>query len=151
VKPDGFALVCDTREQTPWDFPEDVRIVRAALPAGDYAPVGGEQRCAIERKSLADYLASITGERERFKRELERLKGYDFACVLVEAHLEEVTARRYRANVHPAAVLGTTAALTLDYCPVLFVGDRRHAADMALRLLRRFWEKHLRTSPEAAA
>ena len=146
----GFAIVRDTREQKPWDFAADVAIVDAALPAGDYAPLGAETRCAVERKSLADWIGSITWERERFKRELAKLKSYEFAAVVIEANMADVYAREYRSQVHPNAVLGSAIAVTLDFCPVIWAGNREHGANLCARLLRRFWDKRVNVEVEAA-
>jgi len=45
---------------------------------GDYSIVGQEHRIAIERKSVEDFLGSITAGNARFRREHERM-----ACLAV--------------------------------------------------------------------
>jgi DNA excision repair protein ERCC-4 len=134
-------LVVDTREQRPWRFPDDVVTVRACLPAGDYSVVGLETRIAIERKELGDFVNCCTHERERFKRELEKLHAYDFAAVIVESNLVDIGAGVYRSRATPQSIIGTAAAITLDYCPVLFASDRVEAARYARVLLTRFARK----------
>ncbi|WP_438014900.1 ERCC4 domain-containing protein [Sorangium sp. So ce315] len=146
-----LVVVVDTREQRPWRFPEDVATVRAALPAGDYSVQGFETRIAIERKELGDFVACCTHERERFKRELEKLRAYDFAAVIVEANLADVAAGCYRSRATPQSIIGSAAAITLDYCPVLFASDREEAARFARLLLTRFARKAREAAPMEAA
>lgn len=76
--------IVDTRDQTPWIL-EPMRTVRAGLDIGDYSILGLESVIAIERKSLADFVACCGAERERFQRELDRLRGWPVTAVVVEA------------------------------------------------------------------
>lgn len=141
ITPDLLAIVRDTREQEGhgyW-FAPTVPMVVAKLDSGDYAPFGYENRCAIERKTLGDYIQSITWEHARFRRELDRLKTYDYAAVVVEASHNDVTEHRYRSKVAPHWVFATTATLSIRYCPIFFCGDRKHAASFTLMLLERWW------------
>ena len=130
-------IAVDTREQEPYGFdPTRVSTVRRALPAGDYSLAGRETTVAIERKSLEDFVSTTIHARERFARELRRLAAYDFACVVVEASLEDVLAHRYRSAAHPNAVLGAALSIILDHrVPVFFCGDRQHACRFVEDLL----------------
>lgn len=74
---DRITVVVDTREQEPYSFDSDkVSAVRKALPAGDYSLVGLEERVAVERKSLTDFVSTVIRGRKRFHRELEKLSAY---------------------------------------------------------------------------
>jgi ERCC4-type nuclease len=144
LAPGTFAIVTDTREQRPYTFPSDVPIVVAKLDAGDLSVVGAEHRCAVDRKQIGDFVACCTWERERFTRELERLAGYDFAAVVVEASLLDVRAKCYRANVAPAVIVASAASIAVRYgVHVYFAGDRASCADFCLRLLRSFHKHHM--------
>lgn len=136
-------VVVDTREQEPYAFdPERVTIVRRALPAGDYSLDGHEMAIAAERKSIDDYVASVVRGRDRFARELRILSGYDVACVVVEATLEDILAHRYRSDAHPNAVLGATLSIIVDRSvPVFFCGDRQIARRFVEGLLCRYHRK----------
>src|SRR5688572_14128726 len=71
-------LVIDTREQTPLPF-ERLATERGTLHTGDYSFKGGEDVFAVERKTIPDLVACCIGEnRERFCRELHRLRGFLF-------------------------------------------------------------------------
>ncbi len=144
----AFTVVEDTREQTPWDL-VGVNVVRACLPAGDYSILGYETRVALERKELGDFVACCTHERPRFVRELEKLRGYDFAAVIVEADMADVFGHAYRSHATPQSVIGSVAAFTIDYVPFIFAGSREHAASFALRMLRKYYERQVRAGVAA--
>jgi ERCC4-type nuclease len=138
-----ITVVVDTREQEPYAFdPALVTAVRQALPAGDYSLPGYEASIAVERKSLEDFVASVIKARARFGRELRLLSEYDLGCVVVEATLEDVLARRYRSGAHPSAVLGATLSIIVDHgVPVFFCGDRQLACRFVEGLLCRYHRK----------
>jgi DNA excision repair protein ERCC-4 len=134
MTPPRFTIVIDSREQTPFCF-GDWPTAPGTLASGDYSIQGLETRCAIERKSLSDLCACVTHERERFGRELLRLRGYPVRAVIVEADLSEVMAGAYRSQVKPAAILGSCAAWQVRYgVPFMFAGQ--HGAALTLALLR---------------
>jgi ERCC4-type nuclease len=100
--------------------------VRRALPAGDYSIEGLEDRVAVERKTLDDFVSTVIHSRARFREELRKLAGYRAACVVVEAGLIDVLQKRYRGDAHPNAVLGNALSLILDYrVPVFFCTTRQ--------------------------
>ena len=120
-------LIVDTREQEEYSFdPRLVATVRRALPAGDYSIEGLEDRVAVERKTLDDFVSTVIHSRTRFREELRKLTGYRAACVVVEAGLMDVLQKRYRGGAHPNAVLGNALSLILDYrVPVFFCTTRQ--------------------------
>ena len=132
-----ITLVIDSREQEPWSFDSSVVAVeRRALPAGDYSVAGLEDRVAVERKSLDDLIATVIRGRKRFARELERLRTYDAACIVVEASLAELMAGGYRSGAHPASVLGAVMSIIVDVgIPVFFCSDRQFACRFTLDYL----------------
>ena len=78
-------IIQDTREQYPFSFEGyPVEVKPGTLPTGDYSLDGFEDRIAIERKAAGDLISCMTGGRERFRRELERLRGYEAAAVVVD-------------------------------------------------------------------
>lgn len=122
-------IVIDTREQEPYSFdPRLTGAVRRALPAGDYSVEGLEDRVAVERKTLDDFVSTVIHSRARFRKELRKLAGYPAACVVVEAGVLDVLLHRYRGDAHPNAVLGNALSVILDYrVPVFFCGNRQAA------------------------
>lgn len=75
-------LLVDTREKKPLQF-SYLPAESATLYTGDYSVKGLEECFAVERKSLADLAGSLTRERDRFMREMHRLRGYPCAYLLV--------------------------------------------------------------------
>lgn len=108
-------IVIDTREQTPLPF-RRLPSCPGTLQTGDYSAFGLETLLAIERKSIPDLVACCVGEnRERFERELHRLRGFRFKRLLVVGARAEIDQHRYRSNVRPAAVLATLSAFEIRY------------------------------------
>jgi ERCC4-type nuclease len=140
-------VVIDTREQQPWTFDgQGFNTMRAKLDAGDYSVFGLEQRVSIERKSLDDWTGTVIRDRKRFYRELERLRGYDFRAVVIEASVREIMAGRYKSQVQPSTVLGFIAEVTIAQAvPVYLAGTRAEAQILAGALLR-MAEKKMRVA-----
>lgn len=122
-------IVIDTREQEPYSFdPRLAATARRALPAGDYSVEGLEQRVAVERKSLNDFVSTVIHGRACFRNELRKLGGYRAACIVVEAGVLDVLLHRYRGDAHPNAVLGSALSIILDFrIPVFFCSSRQAA------------------------
>jgi DNA excision repair protein ERCC-4 len=132
-------VVVDSREQKPLTFPAEVKTIPGTLTAGDYSMPGFEEHCAIERKELSDLLVCITTERDRFKRELLRLRSYACKAVVVEATLADIMAGRYRSRVHPSAVVGSICSWMNRYkVPFVFAGNRDGAAVIVLSMLKNY-------------
>jgi ERCC4-type nuclease len=72
-------VICiDSREQQPLVFTR-LRSVVGTLTSGDYSVLGLQELFAVERKTVADLVACCVGEnRQRFERELHRLRGFRF-------------------------------------------------------------------------
>ena len=126
-------LVIDTREQTPLTFTRLPSIV-AGLATGDYSVAGLEDHFAVERKSIADLVASVTRERERFERELARLRGCEFRRLLVIGTREDIGAGRYVSKALPKAVLASVDTFEARYSlPVVWEPDATIAASLVER------------------
>ena len=126
---DRIAVIVDTREQEPYAFdPKRVIVTRKALLAGDYSIEGCEDSVAVERKTLEDFVSTVIRSRKRFKKELQRLSGYEFVCIVVEADLSDILGGRYRSGANPNAVLGALLSIIVDFgVPVFFCSDRQAA------------------------
>lgn len=114
-------IVIDTREQDPLPF-EKMTSHRTMLVSGDYSVAGLEHLFAVERKSIPDLVSCCVGQnRERFERELHRLRGFRFKRLLVVGSEAEILAAQYRSNIKPKAVIGTLRAFEVRYdIPVVF-------------------------------
>lgn len=84
----GFKIFIDTREQQPLeiDYPTEVR----GLKFGDYALNDPDNKCYIERKSIKDFIGTLSGGYERFCREIERaIAANAHLVVLIESPLSD--------------------------------------------------------------
>jgi ERCC4-type nuclease len=130
-------LLIDTREPWPhpWrvHFPADIEPVREGLETGDIA-LACNPGVVVERKTVSDFLGSITAGRERFEAELKRGRRLDFMAVVVEGTMLDCLDDR--GGMSAESLLGTVAAISRRYCPVLFAGTSGMAARLALRILR---------------
>jgi DNA excision repair protein ERCC-4 len=122
-------IVIDTREQTPLTFSR-LKSTTGTLTTGDYSFAGGEELFSIERKSTPDLVACCVGDnRERFFRELHRLRGYRFKRLLVIGTVEEVAAGTYRSRITPSAVLATLQCIEARFdVPVVWTPSPASAA-----------------------
>lgn len=82
MKKTDLVIIQDTREQMPLIFPE-AAVEISTLQTGDYSLKGFEDKVCIERKSLADLLQSLGQERERFMREVHRMRAYEYAGIVI--------------------------------------------------------------------
>ena len=78
-------IIVDAHERYAWNFShQQATTVRRALPAGDYAVADDERRviAAVERKCLADLVATVTNGKLRFA--MAALAAVPRAAVVVE-------------------------------------------------------------------
>ena len=131
----GATLQIDTRE--PWPHPwqrhlPEVTFQRHGLETGDIC-LAGNPLLVIERKTVSDFLGSITSGRERFNNELRRARYLDAFWIIVEGSLPDVNARK--GGMSEASLLGTIAAFSRRGIQIIFAGSERMAALIAWRLL----------------
>jgi ERCC4-type nuclease len=116
--------------------------VRATLPTGDVTFAGARGLYAIERKSLADLVGSLTWGRDRFWREVERLAVLGAlggaAAVIVEGDVAGLDRELADRRVPPWTVVASTLAIVAEGVPVVWAGNRPNAERCALWLLRRW-------------
>ena len=145
-------VIVDTRERAPWTFEaqegirfsQGITTVRRKLESGDYSVDGLEDRVAIERKSLDDWVGTVMRERSRFYRELDRLRAFEFRCVIIEASLRDVYAKRATSNANPDSILGFIAEVTVAQRVPVYLGGSRAEAQLLAAAFLKTAEKKLR-------
>jgi ERCC4-type nuclease len=136
-------IIIDSREQRPLDF-GDWPTERAGLDTGDYSLRGFTDLIAIERKSLPDLVMCCGRERDRFMRELNRLRAYRYRAVVVEATYKKIQGGKWRSQLKPAHVIGSIASWGAKFnIEFVFAGDPEGAAVWTVNRLRKIHE-HLR-------
>tara|TARA_Y100000004_G_scaffold188413_1_gene242484 strand:- start:2360 stop:3313 length:954 start_codon:yes stop_codon:yes gene_type:complete len=127
----------DTREQMPLKFKEcEIRV--KTLPFGDYCFFDNEHthNCYVERKSIKDFIGTLSGGFERFEREIIRCQEADgYLVVLVERNLNECMAfkklpyvsKKVRAT--PEYIFSNVRTLIQKYphLQFLFVNGRKES------------------------
>ena len=133
-----FVITIDTREQKPYGFACATQTRK--LEAGDYSAAGLEDRVAVERKSLPDFVHTVIHDSQRFHAELRKLAALDLACVVVEADLDAVLRGLRQADlrlVTPTAVLGAALHIAVRFrVPVYWCGSRQAACAFTEAFLR---------------
>lgn len=127
---DSPTIIVDTREQTPLVF-ENLTSERGTLQSGDYSIQGLEHELAIERKSIPDLCGSLTRGRDRFERELHRLRGFSFARILIVGSPHEVQATAANAK----AIFSSVSAFEARY-GIPFIWEP--SPELAARLVERW-------------
>jgi len=140
-------IVVDSHEQYPYRFAnQQVHTVKRALPAGDYAVnVDGRLAAAVERKSLADLVSSLTGGTLRYA--LAELAALPRAAVVVE---DRYSAVFKLDRVRPALVADGLAELQVRWpnVAIVFCETRALAEEWTYRYLA---ATHQWATTEAAA
>ena len=135
-------IVVDAHERYAWNFShQQATTVRRALPAGDYAVAdeSGEIVAAVERKSLADLVATVTNGKLRFA--MAALAAVPRAAVVVE---DRYSAIFKLTRVRPRVVADGIAELQVRYptVPIVFCETRQLAQEWAYRFLGAALEHH---------
>ncbi|WP_319584905.1 ERCC4 domain-containing protein [uncultured Pseudodesulfovibrio sp.] len=147
-------IVRDNREQSPFHFVgeqyEGVTVVEGTLATGDYSLAGLESRVAVERKSLADFVASISTGRDRFERELARARGLDAFMVVVEAPFSDLAAGSYRSRMKPKAATQTVYSFMSRYRATFHFAQNRAWAEYATFHFLRHYARQMEREYKAA-
>ena len=125
-------ILIDTREQNPLRF-ENLPSERATLPVGDYGVKGfslwDNPAFVVERKGMEDLCRSLGTDRERFMREVEKMRGFRFRALVIEGTQDMIELKQYRSLIVPSAVLSTLDALAVRAgLHVFWCGDPAGAA-----------------------
>lgn len=133
-------IIVDTREQNAYNFSGyQVEIIQGTLTSGDYSLAGLTDLVTVERKELSDILGCLSHDRERFTRELERLRGYHAAALVIEAPYNTIASGRYRSKIDPNAATQSLVSIMANYrLPVFFAHNRADAEFFTYNFLRHF-------------
>jgi ERCC4-type nuclease len=140
-KPLPLSITVDTREQIPYTFYREVEagqvaVLRAKLATGDYALSDRPVVAVVERKSISDLWGSVGGGRERFARELVRMRAIRWPAIVIEGTLGAVCRHNSRAwaadsrRMRPAVVVNTLIAwgqrhgVQVQYCDSRALAER---------------------------
>ena len=105
------------------DSSEGISVELETLEVGDYVL---SDRVAVERKSVDDFLDTLTGGRSLFDQMGDLSSSYARPLLVLEGERKQL----YATGVHPNAVRGALASVVVDYgVPVLFTADQEETAE----------------------
>jgi len=147
-----YEVIRDTREQEGWVFPASdpcLGTVVGTLKTGDYTLKGYEDVFVIERKgSTGEFAANIV--QSRFERELERLKGFRYAFVVLEFTISDIVSFPYNSGIpkdkwrslriSPQFLMKRINDFQVQYPNVHFVFAGSHGREFASSLFKRIAE-----------
>ena len=129
-------LIIDTRE--PWPHPWEPHLpqahfLRDGLETGDIA-LAANRNLVVERKTVPDFLGSVTAGRERFEAELKRSRVLDHFAIVIEGSMMDVIAESGGFTLE--SLFGTVAAFSRRWgVAIHFAGSQRNAARLAWAIL----------------
>jgi ERCC4-type nuclease len=139
-------IIIDTHETNAFSFasitPRPEVIFRRLL-TGDYSIDGYESRITIERKSLPDLFGSTGNYRQRFEREFDRMRSFDYAALVIEADLRTIIQKPPEySDMNPKAVFRTLLSWSMKYGVKVWPCPDRVFAEKTTFLLLDFWYRH---------
>lgn len=129
-------IIIDTRE--PWPHPWEIHLpeahfLRDGLETGDIA-LAANRNLVVERKTVSDFLGSVTAGRERFEAELRRSRVLDHFAIVIEGSMLDVIADSGGFTME--SLFGTVAAFSRRWgVAIHFAGSERYAARLAWSIL----------------
>ena len=138
----NVTIIIDSREKKPLRIRQFNTEV-SGLPVGDYGIKGfsdwDNPQFVAERKGIDDLIGSVTSGRARFLREIQKLRQFGFACILVEALRDQVVTGQYVSEANPNSVLATLDAIVVRAgIHLIWCDGRRGMADQLESLVRQF-------------
>lgn len=132
-----FIILVDTREQIPFRFPN---TKSQALPYGDYSvEYNGKSyhdKIVIERKGGIGELYAFSGsERDRFCRELEKMKDVKYKYILIEADFLDIVNKQPYGKLPSSTVYSTILSFAIKYqITPLFCNSHQNARQVLWKL-----------------
>lgn len=119
-------IIIDKAEQDP--LPISFATSIEHLTTGDYSYKGGEMTFRVERKSIADLTTCIGVDRDRFERQLDRMRAYQYPRLLIVGDASDFINGRYRSRLDPAKGLSSLRAFEARYIPIWWESTAESAA-----------------------
>jgi hypothetical protein len=137
----NFIVLQDTREQLPYKFPA---LKEQCLPFGDYSlEYDGKQyfnEIIFERKGNVSELYAFSGsERDRFVRELEKMKDVKYKYLLFEFDFMAIVNNQSYGLLPAQTVYATLFSFMIRYNIIpLFCGNRINCRSTMFKLMQFF-------------
>jgi len=106
------------------------------MATGDYGILEYPDKITVELKETSDIIQCCTTSRDRFERELVRMREYPYRAIVVMGTWEEIASGNYRSAIKPQAVLGSLMAFAMSAnVSIIMAEDRKKAGLLVARLL----------------
>jgi hypothetical protein len=134
---ENLIILVDRREQNPFSYP---KTELTTLHAGDYSfmwkGVDYRDKVIVERKGSISELFELSGSgRERFGREVEKLKTVGVRFILCEFSYADIVNNQPPGALLPQCVYGTLIKLhAVDGLPTIFCGNRVNARNYLYKI-----------------
>jgi len=130
-----------------WAEYEDTITIRKKLDVGDYSIEGEENIIVVERKSMDDFVACCSRERDRFERELQRMTQ-TYRLLLVECSPLDIFTHQYHSKkVAENCVAGSLTDWYFQYgLQSLFVSGKKEGEWW----LHHYFTKYLKNKEEGS-
>lgn len=140
-------IIVDTREQEPYEFKATEHcagFIVEKLDCGDYGLKECPNLIVVERKKSVDELCGNFGiNRERFERELERMKEVKLKYIVVEDYWSSIFKPHF-SHMPANVIFESIFALELKYnIHFIFAGTRSMAHNIVRVLLLRAYKYHV--------
>jgi len=141
-----FKIFTDNREQLPFKFPN---TIYGTLPCGDYTvEFEGKlynNQIVIERKGGISEIYGATGSgRDRWERELEKLKSVEIKMVLCEFSYMDLVNKQPFGKLPSSAVYSSICSWQAQYnIPFIFCENRVNARGYLYKLFYEFTKHNI--------
>jgi hypothetical protein len=137
-------IIIDTREQKPFKF-NGLNTVVSKIDYGDYA-LSSSPEVSVERKSLSDFLGTMSGGFERFEKEIVRAgRSGGYVVVITESPLNDVLYQKRRFGKCSSDFISHKIRLLMrshSNIQFIFAKNRPHAEELTLKVLQ--WGNRVR-------
>ena len=139
-------IIVDTREQKPYlnifDKLNQKYLIKK-LSIGDYSIKGYEDKFAIERKTLDDFISSITRGRNRFEKEIKKAKDLKYFALIIECSFYDIKNRNYYSKIDPEVILSTIFKWSIKHNLKIYFMETREGGSLSiLKLAESFLRYH---------
>jgi len=113
---------------------------KGTLHTGDYSLKGFEHEIAIERKSLNDWVGSITQGRERLEAEIMRAKkDLKYFAIIIETDMRQIWRAKIFSKISRKAIVNTFLYWSVKYNIPIFLVSNRSQGQYVIRELLQAW------------
>lgn len=139
----SIVYLIDSREKLPLSIPNSKKTY---LEYGDYSIKGLENIVSVERKSIQDWVSSITGQnRKNFENRIERaIKKLKFYAIVIDGSYSELgDSKNWFGDTKASSVKGTATKWIVKYSiPIIFSDSRENSSEIIQSLLKGYLYYH---------